>query len=193
MSIHKLVPATIITLLAIFCVQNHSAAATDVKRSNRDAVVYVAAHPDDLAGSIGTVMRLAEMYDVHVVDYTHGERGMGNARFIDGSCKKMRTEEEERICREIGVALHWCDEIDGAAFAGKEACQKLAGLFTMIKPRALIVHWPLDVHKDHIMSYAAAIKAAQMAKISPEIYFQEQDLQSRNFPVAYSGVYPFFE
>ena len=25
----------------------------------RDAVVYVAAHPDDLAGSIGTVMRLS--------------------------------------------------------------------------------------------------------------------------------------
>lgn len=35
------------------------------------------------------------------------------------------------------------------------------------------------------MSSAAAIKAAQLAKINPEIYFQEQDIQSRGFPVSY--------
>ena len=154
-------------------------------RKDRDAVVYVAAHPDDLAGSIGTVMRLAEIYDVHVVDYTHGERGLGEARYLDGSCKKMRTAEEERICKEIGASLHWCNEIDGAAFAGREACESLATIFRAIKPRAIIVHWPLDTHKDHLMSSAAAIKAAQLAKITPEIYFQEQDIQSRGFPVSY--------
>ena len=153
--------------------------------ANRDAVVYVAAHPDDLAGSIGTVMRLAETYDVHVVDFTHGERGLGEARYLDGSCAKMRTDEEERICREIGVSLHWCSETDGEAFAGRETCEALAALFRKIKPRALIVHWPVDTHNDHMMSAAAAIKAAQMAKIKPEIYYQEQDLQSRMFPVAY--------
>ena len=54
----------------------------------RDAVVYVAAHPDDLAGSIGTVMCLAEMYNVHVIDYTHGERGLGEVRYLDGSCNR---------------------------------------------------------------------------------------------------------
>jgi hypothetical protein len=50
---------------------------------------------------------------------------------------------------------------------------------------SLCVHWPLDTHKDHLMSMAAAIKAAQLAKITPEIYFQEQDIQSRGFPVSY--------
>lgn len=154
-------------------------------KKDRDAVVYVAAHPDDLAGSIGTVMRLAEMYDVHVVDYTHGERGMGRARFEDGSCKKMRTEEEERICKEIGVTLHWCDEIDGEAFAGRETCMKLADLFRKINPRALIVHWFTDIHNDHMMSTAAAVKAAQLARIQPEIYFQEQESQSRGFLASY--------
>lgn len=160
-----------------------AARADEGKR--RDAVVYVAAHPDDLAGSIGTVMRLAEMYDVHVVDYTHGERGLGEASYLDGSCGRMRTAEEERICKAIGVALHWCDEIDGEAFAGREACESLASLFRKIKPRAIIVHWPLDTHRDHLMSSAAAIKAAHLAKLNPEIYFQEQDIQSRGFPVTY--------
>ena len=153
--------------------------------AKRDAVVYVAAHPDDLAGSIGTVMRLSETYDVHVVDFTHGERGLGEARYLDGSCAKMRTVEEEHICREIGAVLHWCSETDGEAFAGRATCEALAALFRKIRPRALIVHWPVDTHNDHMMSAAAAIKAAQMAKIKPEIYYQEQDLQSRMFPAAY--------
>lgn len=151
----------------------------------RDAVVYVAGHPDDLAGSIGTVMRLAKTYDVHVVDFTHGERGMGPARFKDGSCAKLRTAEEELICRKIGVKLHWCSEIDGEAFACREACEHLADLYRKIKPRAIIMHWLVETHNDHIMSSAAAIKAAQMANIKPEMYFQEQDVQSRGFPVTY--------
>lgn len=158
--------------------------AADGKKK-RDAVIYVAGHPDDLAGSIGTVMRLATVYDVHVVDFTHGERGMGKERFLDGSCAKLRTAEEERICKEIGVTLHWCNEIDGEAFAGREACEHLAGLYRKIKPRALIMHWLLETHNDHMMSSAAAIKAAQLANIKPEIYFQEQDIQSRGFPVTY--------
>lgn len=161
-----------------------SAAADDVK-AKRDVVVYVAAHPDDLAGSIGTVMHLSKTYDVHVVDFTHGERGMGPERFKDGSCAKLRTAEEELICKKIGVRLHWCNEIDGEAFACREACEGLAELYRRIKPRAIIMHWPIDTHNDHMMSTAAAIKAAQLAGIKPEMYFQEQDIQSRGFQVAY--------
>ena len=41
-------------------------------RKDRDAVVYVAAHPDDLAGSIGTVMRLAEISRMMLPPYLVG-------------------------------------------------------------------------------------------------------------------------
>ena len=65
--------------------------------ASREAVVYVSCHPDDLAGSVGTVMRLAEAYDVHVFEYTHGERGLGEAKYRDGSCRKLRTAEDEAV------------------------------------------------------------------------------------------------
>lgn len=151
----------------------------------KDAVVYVSAHPDDLAGSIGTIMRFVEHFDVHVIDFTHGERGLGETGYRDGTTRRIRTAEEEGVCRELGVTLHWCEEIDGEAFAGRETCEKLAALLKRLKPRAMIIHWPLDTHADHLMSAAAAIKAARLADVWPEIYFQEQDRQSRGFPFAY--------
>ena len=151
----------------------------------RDTVVYVSCHPDDLAGSIGTVIRLAERYDVHVVEFTHGERGLGEAGYRDGTTAKTRTAEDEAVCRAIGVPLHWCHEIDGEAFASRAACEEIAAVFRELKPRAIIVHSLIETHYDHMMSAAAAIKATQLAKIRPEIYFQEQDIQSRAFQPVY--------
>lgn len=153
--------------------------------ASRETVVYVSCHPDDLASSVGTVIRLAKKYDVHVFEYTHGERGLGEARHLDGSCRRLRTAEDEAVCRAIGVPLHWFDEIDGEAFAGRETCEKMAAEFRKLKPRAIIVHSLMETHYDHMMSAAAALKAAQLAGLKPEIYFQEQDSQSRAFQPRY--------
>ena len=159
--------------------------SADGGAAKRDAVVYVSCHPDDLAGSIGTVIRLAERYDVHVVEFTHGERGLGEAGYRDGTTAKTRTAEDEAVCKAIGVPLHWCHQIDGEAFASREACEEIADVFRRLKPRAIIVHSLIETHYDHMMSAAAAIKATRMAGISPEIYFQEQDIQSRAFQPVY--------
>jgi len=154
-------------------------------RPIRESVVYVSAHPDDLAGSLGTMLRLAESYDVHLITFTHGERGLGETGCCDGSTRKTRTAEETAVAKAAGFTLHWCEEIDGEAFAGREACTRLAELYREIRPRAIVVHWPIDIHRDHLMSGAAAIKATDLAGLAPEIYFQEQDIQSRLFPAAY--------
>ena len=151
----------------------------------RDVVVYVSCHPDDLAGSIGTVLRLKERYDVQVIEFTHGERGLGEKGYRDGSTRRTRTAEDEAVCRALGVPLHWCEAIDGEAFADRAECERIAETYRRLKPRAIIVHWPVDTHYDHMMSAAAAIKATQLAGIRPEIYFQEQDIQSRGFQPAY--------
>lgn len=150
-------------------------------KPGRETIIYVAAHPDDLGGSIGTMIRLSEKYDIHVVDYTHGERGLGEKGYRDGTTAKTRMAEEEEVCRRIGATLHWCDEIDGEAVAGRATVERLASLYRKLKPRALFVHWPVDTHMDHVMSAAAALDATRLAGISPEIYFHEQDIQSRGF------------
>ena len=162
-----------------------AAAAGQKKTAKRDAVIYVSCHPDDLAGSIGTVMRLAERYEMHVIEFTHGERGLGEAKYLDGSTRKMRTAEDEAVCRAIGVPLHWCEAIDGEAFADRAECERIAELFRKIRPRAIITHALIDTHYDHMMSAAAAIKATQLAGMAPEIYFQEQEIQSRGFQPVY--------
>lgn len=152
---------------------------------DKDVVIYVSCHPDDLAGSIGTVIRLRERYDVHVIEFTHGERGLGEAGYRDGSTRKTRTAEDEAVCRGIDVPLHWCEAVDGEAFADRTECERIAALYRQLKPRAIIVHSLVETHCDHMMSAAAAIKATQLAGIRPEIYFQEQEVQSRGFQPVY--------
>ena len=151
----------------------------------RESIVYVSAHPDDLGGSAGTLMLLARKYEVYVVDYTHGERGLGDGGFKDGSTKVKRTAEEKAVCEMLGLHLLWLDEVDGEAFAGRETCARLAEIYRRLRPRAIIAHWPLDTHGDHVMCSAAAMRAVALAGIAPEVYFQFQSHQSRGFQTAY--------
>ena len=160
----------------------------------RESVVFVEAHPDDLPGHLGTALRLSEKYDVHVIDFTHGELGCGWDKFTNGWTKATRTAEESEVCRRAGFKLHWCDAIDGMAYADEKVCRQLAGILREINPRAVFCHWPVDTHVDHAMSAVATQQAIRLAKISPERYFHEQDIQSRDFRVAYYvDVFPYVE
>lgn len=149
----------------------------------RETVVIVAAHPDDLAGELGTALLLAEKYDVHVIDYTHGERGLGEEGYLDGSTRKRRTAEEERVCAGLGAKLHWLEEIDGDTYVTKESAARMTELLKEIRPKAVIMHWPVDIHCDHMMSSMAAWRAILFAGIrdTAEVYFHEQTVQSRSF------------
>lgn len=147
----------------------------------RERVVIVGAHPDDLIGCAGTALRLRDKFELHLVDFTHGERGLGEEKFTTGYTKAVRTREEIEACRLLGAKLHWLDEVDGDAYACRETVAKIAALFRELNPRAVITHWPLDIHNDHVMTSAAVLKALQVAKISPEVYFMEEVHQSKRF------------
>lgn len=47
------------------------------------------------------------------------------------------------------------------------------------------MHWPIDVHMDHVMSTAATLKALEMAKLrrAPELILHEETWRSKNFSV----------
>ena len=160
---------------AVFC-----AAAPALEK-----VVFVGGHPDDFAAEVGLALLMRGKFEVHVVDLTHGERGCGPEKFASGWTKAKRTKEEESVCAAVGATLHWLDEVDGEAYASRETCAKFADILKELNPRAIITHWPLDHHLDHVMAFTATMKAVQLARISPEIYYHEQDHQTKGFQPAY--------
>ena len=147
----------------------------------REKVVVVPAHPDDLISAIGFCLLAKDRFEVHVVDFTHGERGLGPAGFKDGSTKEIRRKEEESVCAALGAKLHWLDEIDGEAYACRATCERLSALLKELRPRAVLAHWPVDIHGDHMMAGSAALKAVFLSGTSPEVYFFEEEYQSKCF------------
>ena len=160
----------------------------------KETVVIVPAHPDDLISSIGFCLLARDRFDVHVVDFTHGERGLGQKAFEDGSCRKIRMAEEEAVCKALGAKLHWLDEIDGEAYACRETCRRLADIIRELKPRAVFAHWPVDIHTDHVMAGAAALRAVFLSGLKPEVYFFDEVYQAKCFvPDHYLDITDVFE
>lgn len=167
--------------------------------SARETVVIVVAHPDDLAGPSGTMLLLSEKYDVKVVDFTRGENGLGEAGYRDGSTARLREQEEKAACKFLNTEPVFTSAVNYKgleAWADEKRTKELVRLFEMWKPRAVFLHWPLDHNVDHITSTAAAMHALYLLKQtpyptarSPEIYFHEQENQSRSFhPTVYVDV-----
>lgn len=148
----------------------------------KDSVFFVGAHPDDTEGYAATAFLLKEKYDVHVVDLTRGELGLGMAGLKDGSTAKRRMAEEAKACALLGATPHFLDEVDGFACAGEKSVDHLAELFKAHKPKAVFTHWPIDEHVDHVQCWAVVANALRKSGLKPERYFFEVLLsQTRNF------------
>ena len=134
------------------------AGGTKVSTLAKEKVVIVPAHPDDLISTIGFCLLARDTFEVHVVDFTHGERGLGLEGFTNGVAKATRIKEEESVCAAVGATLHWLDEVDGDAYACRETCWRLADLLKELRPRAVFGHWPVDIHGDHMMAGATLMR-----------------------------------
>ena len=71
--------------------------------AEREKVVFVVAHPDDLAQPSGTALLLSQKYDVKVVDYTRGENGIDEKGYRDGSTGRLRVAEERAACKFLNT------------------------------------------------------------------------------------------
>ena len=58
-------------------------------------IIFSSAHPDDITGSAGTMLRLKNRYKIHMVDMTRGESGMLREKVSYDECAAIRTAEEE--------------------------------------------------------------------------------------------------
>lgn len=111
----------------------------------KDKVLFFVAPPDECIACSGTLYLMKDVFDVHIMVFTHGERGSGEKGFRDGSTKVTRTREEKNACKVVGATLHWCDEIDGDAYANRNVCRKVADFLKELKPRAVGGMWPHEI------------------------------------------------
>lgn len=164
----------------------------DVAKEVRPAIVFVCGHPDDTEGFAGTAFLLGEKYDLHVVDLTTGEGGLGRKGREDGSTARIRRAEEERACAFLGATPHFLGEINflGECHASKQATDRLVAILEEVRPVALFTHWPVDTHPDHVQAAAVSSLAWACFRNKPkgaQYYFYEVLLsQSRQFPPLYS-------
>ena len=161
----------------------------------KPCIFFVGAHPDDSEGFSATAFLLRDKYDLHVIDLTRGELGLGEKGLKDGSTGRRRTAEEEAACRYLGATPHFLSEIDGNANAGEKSVAQLAELLTALKPVAVFTHWPVDTHSDHVQTAAVVKHAIARAKVQTERYFFEvQTWQTCNYrPLYYVDVTPSLE
>lgn len=161
--------------------------------SSKDVVLYVGAHPDDLEAVAGLAFRMKEDYDFRVADFTRGEGGCGPAGFYDGSTGRRRTEEERRACAMLGcepVFLGQTNFQGRLAFADKTVTRALEDLIYKLKPKAVITHWPVDTHADHVQCSAAVQHAVfnlqRDRNFKTELYFNEEPpWQTQNYRPTY--------
>lgn len=159
----------------------------------KDRVVILSAHPDDQIACTGFTLLTRDIFEFHVIDFTSGQLGLGPKGRDDGSTQRIRMAEEEKACAMIGAKAHWLGGMDGSLYATEGLCDRLVALLEEIKPRAVIAHWPLDHHPDHVMSYALSMKAiSRLGKTCEndlELYFMEEPYQARDFRGDYAVDY----
>ena len=158
----------------------------------KNNVYFIGAHPDDLIGAAALFLELSRRpndFNLHVIDFTRGELGLAD-RVTPEETARIRIAEEHQACALLGIEPIFLAEHDGESYAGREACQALAAIFARTPPRAVITHWPVDVHLDHVMCHAAVCRGLQLAGQQPEMYFFEESIQTRSMPVRYYFPFP---
>lgn len=149
--------------------------------STKDVVLYVGAHPDDLEAVAGLAFLMRGDYDFRVADFTRGEGGCGPAGFRDGSTGLKRMAEERKACAMLGcepVFLSATNFQGRLAFADQAVTRELEDLIWRLKPKAVITHWPVDTHPDHVQCSAAVQHAVFNLRrdhgFRTELYFNEE-------------------
>ena len=176
-----------IAILAAFCCAAFTLPA-------KEAIVFVGGHPDDSEGFAATAFLLKDKYDIHIVDLTRGERGLGLEGMYDGSTAAKRVAEEYAACRLLGAKAHFLHEVNGWACASERSIHSLTELFIKLRPIAVFTHWPIDNHADHAQCSAIMANALRKSGLKPERYFFEEWMrQTRNMAPTYyvdiSGVF----
>lgn len=144
-------------------------------------VLFVVAHPDDVAACVGgTALLLRKKYALHVACATKGERGCSPRTHKNMvATAAIREKEEQVACRMLGAKLTFLGQIDAEVFADRQTCERVAGIIRELKPMAVFTLWPIDSHPDHLAVSNIARKAMGLAGSQAELVFFEAYFRSQ--------------
>ena len=137
-------------------------------------LVFIVAHPDDLAFSMGgTALLLCEEYHLHIFCASRGERGFtdGKEHAPSAELAATRTAEELAAAAMLGAEVTFLRQIDGEIFAERAVCTQVAALLAALRPRAVFTHDAYD-KADHSATAQIAVQSLEMAGLfwETEIY-----------------------
>lgn len=147
-------------------------------------LLAVAAHRDDVELTCGGTLAKAVRagHRVGILDLTEGETG------TRGSAA-LRAQEAERGARALGVALRLNAGLRDAHLANDEASRaRLVRLVRQLRPRVVILPYPIGRHPDHRIAAELARDACYLAGLAK--YQPEPSLEPyRPFKILYALAY----
>ena len=147
-------------------------------------LIFFCAHPDDIIGCAGLVLLARERFNCHLVDFTSGEHLREGVPY--GELADRRKKEESAACAIAGITPHFMGIPQTEAFADRDKCEEFARIFQELSPKAIFTHYPVDIHPDHVMTAAVAMKTRHLIDHNCELYFFEETFQTKSFLPAYT-------
>jgi len=139
------------------------------------SIVFIVAHPDDVAfGMGGTALLLSERYRIHVLCATKGQLGRGGRDIPIEEVAVYRSKEEQNATEFLNGELTFLGKMDQNVFADEATCREVAEYLKEIDPAAVFSIWPSDTHPDHSAISEITRKAVRMSGLSPELYYCEE-------------------
>jgi bacillithiol biosynthesis deacetylase BshB1 len=147
-------------------------------------LLAIAAHRDDAELTCGGTLAKAARagHRVGILDLTQGESG------TRGSAE-LRAAEAEAAARALGVHLRLNAELPDAHLANDEPSrERLVGLIRSLRPRAVILPYPIGRHPDHRIASELARDACYLAGLARYAPTAGQEAH-RPFKVLYALAY----
>jgi len=170
------------TMIGLTLLPLHS--VFESKKVNKQLnIVCIGAHPDDPeTGCGGTLAKFSQQgHNVTVIYLTNGDAGIKGKSYSEAA--SIRMEEARKACKILGAKPVFLGQIDGNTIADNSWVAKIQQILEVEKPDILFAHWPIDSHKDHLITSILVQKAYfQMGAIFPLFFFEVcTGRQSKNF------------
>ncbi len=146
-------------------------------------VVCIGAHPDDPeTGCGGTLAKFSQAGHIVTVIYlTTGDAGIKGKSLEEAAA--IRKKEGEAACKILKARPIFVGQIDGNSIVDNSWFDKIQQLLESEKPDILFTHWPIDSHKDHLVTSILTQRAHLQMGAKFPLYFYEvcTGRQSQNF------------